>query len=65
MFDVRSGDNSLGPSILKSGSRQLDELGEVGVLVPDEYVGKEVSLIVHPPNALQDIRARLTALVEG
>jgi hypothetical protein len=65
MFDVRSGDDSLGPSILQSGSRQLDELGEVGVLVPDEYVGKEVSLIVHPPNAPQDIRARLTALVEG
>ncbi len=65
LFDVRSSDDVFGPSILPKGARHLDDFGNVGVLVPDEYTGKEVCLIVHPPNAPQDIRARLTALVEG
>jgi len=43
----------------------LDELGGVGVLIPDEYVGKAVCLVVHPPNAPQDLRAKAIAIVEG
>ena len=65
MFDVRSSDDVFGPSILPKGARHLDDFGNDGVLIPDEYTGTEVCLIVHPPNAPQDIRARLTALVEG
>jgi hypothetical protein len=65
MFDVRSNDDVFGPSILPKGARHLDDFGNDGVLIPDEYTGTEVCLIVHPPSAPQDIRARLTALVEG
>ncbi len=65
MFDVRPSDDPLGPSILKNGARHLDDLGQVNVLISDEYEGKEVSLVVYPPNAPQDIRARRSALVEG
>jgi hypothetical protein len=65
MFDVRSGPESSGPSVLKNGARPLDDLGQVGVLIDDEYVGKEVCLVVFPPSAPQDIRARHVAIVEG
>jgi hypothetical protein len=65
MFDVRPSDDVFGPSILPKGAGHLDDFGNVGVLIPDEYTGKEVCLIVHPPNAPQDIRARLTVVVEG
>jgi hypothetical protein len=65
MFDVRLSSDSSGESILPKGARQLDDLGQVGVLIPDEYEGKEVCLVVHPPNAPQDLRARRTAIVEG
>jgi hypothetical protein len=65
MFDVRLGSDSSGPSILRKGTCPLDELGQVGVLIPDEYEGKQVCLVVHPPNAPQDLRARYTAIVEG
>ena len=65
MLDVRLGSDSSGESILPRGARQLDDLGQVGVLIPDEYEGKQVCLVVHPPNAPQDLRARLIAIVEG
>jgi hypothetical protein len=65
MFDVRLGRDISGESILPKGARQLDDLGQVGVLIADEYEGKEVCLVVHPPNAPQDVRARQTAVVEG
>jgi hypothetical protein len=65
MFDVRLGSDSSGESVLPKGPRQLDDLGQVGVLIPDEWEGKEVCLVVHPPNAPQDVRARQTAIVEG
>ena len=65
MFDVRLGSDSSGESVLPKGSRQLDDLGQVGVLIPDEHEGKQVCLVVHPPNAPQDVRARLTTLIEG
>jgi hypothetical protein len=65
MFDVRLGRDISGESILPKGARQLDDLGQVGVLIPDEYEGKEICLVVHPPNAPQDVRARQTAVVEG
>jgi hypothetical protein len=58
MFDVRPGNHPFGPSILKNGARHLDDLGQVNVLISDEYEGKEVSLVVHPPNAPQDISRR-------
>jgi hypothetical protein len=65
MFDVRLGEDSSGESILPKGARPLDELGQVGVLIPDEYEGKQVCLVVHPPNAPQDVRAKQTAVIEG
>jgi hypothetical protein len=65
MFDVRLGSDTSGPSILPKGARALDDLGQVGVLIPDEYEGKEVCLVVHPPKAPQEIRARHTAIIEG
>jgi hypothetical protein len=65
MFDVRLGRDISGESILPKGARQLDDLGQVGVMIPDEHEGKEICLVVHPPNAPQDVRARQTAVVEG
>jgi hypothetical protein len=65
MFDVRLGSDISGESILPKGARPLDDLGQVGVLIPDEYEGKAVCLVVHPPNAPQDVRARTIAIVEG
>jgi len=65
MFDVRLGSDTSGESILPRGPRQLDDLGQVGVLIPDEYEGKQVYLVVHPPHAPQDVRARHTAFIEG
>jgi hypothetical protein len=65
MFDVRLGEDISGESILPKGARPLDELGQIGVLIPDEYEGKQVCLVVHPPNAPQDVRAKQTAIVEG
>jgi hypothetical protein len=65
MFDVRLGSDTSGESLLPKGARQLDDLGQVGVLIPDEYEGKEVCLVVHPPNAPQDVRAKQTAIIEG
>jgi hypothetical protein len=65
MFDVRLGEDISGDSILPKGARPLDELGQVGVLIPDEYEGKRVCLVVHPPNAPQDVRAKRIALIEG
>jgi hypothetical protein len=65
MFDVRLGEDISGESILPKGARPLDELGQVGVLIPDEHEGKQVCLVVHPPNAPQDVRAKQTATIEG
>ena len=65
LLDVRLGGDSSGESILPKGARPLDDLGQLGVLIPDEYEGKEVCLVVHPPNAPQDVRARHTAIIEG
>jgi hypothetical protein len=65
MFDVRLGEDMSGDSILPKGARPLDELGQVGVLIPDEYQGKQICLIVHPPNAPQDVRAKQIAVIEG
>jgi hypothetical protein len=65
MLDVRLGGDISGESILPKGARPLDELGGVGVLIADEYVGKAVCLVVHPPNAPQDVRAKAIAIVEG
>ncbi|MBV9860251.1 MAG: BREX-1 system phosphatase PglZ type B [Alphaproteobacteria bacterium] len=65
MFDVRLGSDTSGESILRKGPQPLNELGEAGVLIPDEYEGKEVCLVVHPPHAPQDVRARLAAVIEG
>jgi hypothetical protein len=65
VFDVRLGSGTSGESILPRGPRPLDDLGQVGVLIPDEYEGKEVCLVVHPPNTPQDVRARQIAVVEG
>lgn len=65
MFDVRLGSDVSGESILPKGPRALDDLGQVGVLIPDEYEGKEVCLVVHPPNAPHDLRAKQNAIIEG
>jgi hypothetical protein len=65
MFDVRLAEDMSGDSILPKGARALDDLGQVGVLIPDEYQGKQVCLVVHPPNAPQDVRAKQIALIEG
>ena len=62
MFDVR--DNSTGITILPKGARQLDDLGQVNVLIPDEHIGKEVCLVVHAPNAPQDVRAKQIAVIK-
>ena len=62
---MRLGEGVSGESILPKGARPLDELGQVGVLIPDEYEGKQVCLVVHPPNAPQDVHARQTAIIEG
>lgn len=65
MFDVRLGSDISGESILPRGPRALDDLGQVGVLIPDEHEGKQVCMVVHPPNAPQDVRARRIAVIEG
>ena len=51
MFDLRSASDTYGRSLLSKGARALDDAGQVNVLVSDEYVGKDVCLVVHPPNA--------------
>ncbi len=39
MFDVRLGSDVSGDSILPKGARLLDDLGQVGVLIPDDMRG--------------------------
>jgi hypothetical protein len=66
MFDLRLGTDTSGESILlPKGPRQLDDFGQVGVLVPDDYVGEEICLVVHPPGAPDDVRAKQTTKVQG
>jgi hypothetical protein len=66
MLDARLGGDTSGECVLlPKGPRQLDDFGNVGVLIPDDHVGKEVCLIVHPPGAPDDIRARQVVRVEG
>lgn len=65
MFDVRLDNDTSGQSILRKGPQLLNDFGEAGVLIPDEYEGKQVSLVVHPPHAPQDVRARHIAVIEG
>jgi hypothetical protein len=65
MFDVRLGSDTSGVSILPRGPRQLDDLGQTGVLIPDEYEGRQVCLVVHPPNTPQEVRGRHIAVIEG
>ncbi len=65
MFDMRDATDAYGPSLLPKGSRALDDAGQVNVLVSDEYVGLEVYLVIHPPNAPSDMRAKLTTRIEG
>jgi hypothetical protein len=43
----------------------LDDAGEVNVLVSDDHLDKEVCLVVHPPGAPTDVRAKLNTRVEG
>jgi len=65
MFDVRSPSSAFGPSLLPKGPRPLDDAGQVNVLVPDEYVGKEVLLVVYPAGAPADVRISQTTTIEG
>jgi hypothetical protein len=65
MFDLRLGSDSSGPSVLPKGSRALDDFGHLGVLVSDEYGGKKVCLVVHPPDNPQDVLAKHVDTVEG
>jgi hypothetical protein len=65
MFDLRLGSDSSGPSILPKGPRALDDFGHLGVLVSDEYGGKKVCLVVHPPGNPQEVLARRVDTVEG
>jgi len=65
MLDVRLASDAFGPSLLPKGARQLDEAGQVNVLVSDEYVGKELCLILHPAGAPADVRTKLPTKIEG
>ncbi len=65
MFDMRPGDDVFGASLLSKGPRVLDDAGQVNVLVSDEHVGKEVWLVIHPPGAPSEVRAKLSAKIEG
>jgi hypothetical protein len=66
MLDVRLGTDTSGESILlPKGPRPLDDFGQVGVLVADDYEGREICLVVHPPGAPHDVRARRTTMVKG
>jgi hypothetical protein len=65
MLDVRLASDAFGPSLLPKGARQLDDAGQVNVLVSDEHVGKEVCLIVHPAGSPADVRTKLPTKIEG
>jgi hypothetical protein len=65
MLDVRLASDAYGPSLLPKGARQLDDAGQVNVLVSDEHVGKEVCLILHPAGAPADVRTKLPTKIEG
>jgi hypothetical protein len=65
MFDMRDAANVYGPSLFPTGPRPLDDAGQVNVLVPDELVGKEVSLVVHPAGSSADVQTQQTVRVEG
>jgi hypothetical protein len=65
MFDVRLGSDTSSPSILPKGPRALDDFGHLGVLIGDEYEGKEVCLVVHPPGKPQDVLAKRVEIIEG
>ena len=55
----------MGQSLLPKGPRPLDDAGQVNVLVSDEHVGQEVCLVVHPPDAPQDVRTKQVTMIEG
>jgi hypothetical protein len=65
MFDIRLAANVFGPSLFPTLPRALDDAGQLNVLVPDDYVGKEVCLVIHPPGAPADITTQQTARIEG
>jgi hypothetical protein len=65
MFDVRLGSDTSSPSILSKGPRALDDFGHLGVLVSDEFEGKEVCLVVHPPGKPQNVWAKRVDIIEG
>lgn len=58
MFDVRLGSDTSGPSVLKGGARQLDDLGQVGVLISEDHLDKQVCLVVHPPGKPHEVLAK-------
>jgi hypothetical protein len=65
MFDVRLGSDTSSPSILPKGPRALDDFGHRGVLIGDEYEGKEVCLVVHPPGKPQEVLAKRVEIIES
>lgn len=65
MLDLRLASDPYGPSLLGKGARDLDDAGQVNVLVSDEHVGKDVCVVVHPPGASSDVRAKLNTRIEG
>jgi hypothetical protein len=65
MLDLRLASDPYGPSLLSKGARVLDDAGQVNVLVSDEHVGKDVCVVVHPPGASTDVRAKLNTRIEG
>lgn len=65
MLDVRPASDAYGASLLPKGSRQLDDAGQVNVLVSDEHVGRKVCLVIHPAGAPADVRTKLTTKIEG
>lgn len=58
MFDVRLGPDTSGQSILKSGAKQLDDLGQLGVLISEDYLDKQVCLVVHAPGKPEEVLAK-------
>lgn len=65
MLDVRRGLDTSGASVLKNGPRTLDDFGQVGVLISDEYDGEDVCLVVHPPGSPQDVRAKFLTSIRA
>lgn len=65
MADVRVGSDTSGPSALVKGPKALDDAGEASLGVDTDYEGQTLCIVVHRPEAPDDVLAKLVTRAGG